>query len=316
MFIRAFIRFFTQSIYLTRLFYLAGLSAVALFVLSYFIPQLFEVAGLLLIVLLLTSITDILLLFGRRYAMRAERVTAPRWSNGDDNLVTLHFENNYGFSVEADVVDEIPEQFQVRDWKRRADIAPGGEAVIEYHLRPTARGEYVFGNINVFVTGRLKLACRRFVFPAAETIKVYPSFLQMRRYHLLAVSNRLQEAGVKRVRRLGHSLEFEQIKEYVPGDDYRTINWKATARKKDLMVNTYTDERSQQIYCLINKGRSMKMPFEGMTLLDYAINAAVVLCNVALIRQDKAGLITFAQTLDIFLQADKKSTQMSQVLET
>ena len=133
---------------------------------------------------------------------------------------------------------------------------------------------------------------------------------------LLAVSNRLQEAGVKRIRRLGHSMEFEQIKEYVRGDDYRTINWKATARKDGLMVNNYTDERSQQIYCLINKGRVMKMPFAGMTLLDYAINASLVLSNVALVKQDKAGLITFAENLDTFILADKKPTQMNLLLET
>ena len=140
--------------------------------------------------------------------------------------------------------------------------------------------------------------------------------MQMRRYHLLAVSNRLQEAGIKRVRKLGHSMEFEQIKEYVRGDDFRTINWKATARKETLMINNYTDERSQQIYCLINKGRVMKMPFGGMSLLDYAINASLVLSNVALVKQDKAGLITFAENLDTFIQADKKTTQMSLLLES
>jgi len=139
--------------------------------------------------------------------------------------------------------------------------------------------------------------------------------MQMRRYQLLAVSNRLQEAGVKRIRRLGHSMEFEQIKEYVRGDDYRTINWKATARKSDLMVNNFTDERSQQIYCVINKGRIMKMPFDGMTLLDYAINASLVLSNVALVKHDKAGLITFAENVDSFLPADKKPTQMNLLQE-
>ena len=111
-------------------------------------------------------------------------------------------------------------------------------------------------------------------------------------------------------------MEFEQIKEYVRGDDYRTINWKATARKDSLMVNNYTDERSQQIYCLVNKGRVMKMPFHGMTLLDYSINAALVLANVALVRQDKAGIVTFEKNIDMFLQADKKPTQMNLVLET
>src|SRR6187549_2637741 len=134
----------------------------------------------------------------------------------------------------------------------------------------------------------------------------------MRRYQLMAATNRLQESGTQRLRKLGQSMEFEQIKEYVRGDDYRNINWKATARRGgELMVNNYTDERSQQIYCLINKGRVMKMPFNGMTLLDYAINASLVLSNVALVKQDKAGLITFEKNLDTFLLADKKPTQMN-----
>jgi uncharacterized protein (DUF58 family) len=129
------------------------------------------------------------------------------------------------------------------------------------------------------------------------------------------VANKFSEAGVKRMRKLGHSMEFEQIKEYVRGDDYRTINWKATARKGDLMVNNFTDERSQQIYCLVNKGRVMKMPFAGMTLLDYAINASLVLSGVALQKQDRAGLITFGKEVDAFLPADKKPTQINNILE-
>jgi len=133
---------------------------------------------------------------------------------------------------------------------------------------------------------------------------------------LMAISNRLSEIGVKKVRRIGHSMEFEQIKDYVIGDDYRTINWKATARKGQLMVNNYIDEKSQQLYCIIDKSRVMKMPFEGLSLLDYAINTSLVLSNVALMKQDKAGLITFSEKISSFLVADKKALQMQSILET
>ncbi|MFI5185922.1 MAG: DUF58 domain-containing protein [Chitinophagales bacterium] len=310
------LKFFSQSFYLDKItYYIAG-SAVVLYIFSYFIPVLYDVASIILVLLGIALLVDGLLVFGKESALRARRITAERWSNGDENKVVLQIQNNYSFPVSIYIIDELPPQFQERNWYRRERMERNGETQIAYALKPVARGEYSFGDINVFVKGPLQLVKRRFVFPAAVTVKVYPSYIQMRRYHLLAVSNRLQEAGVKRVRRLGHSMEFEQIKEYVPGDDYRTINWKATARKKDLMVNNYTDERSQQIYCLVNKGRTMKMPFEGMTLLDYAVNASLVLSNVALVRQDKAGLITFAENLDAFLQADKKSTQMNLVLET
>jgi uncharacterized protein (DUF58 family) len=168
----------------------------------------------------------------------------------------------------------------------------------------------------VFADGPLTVVRRRFILGEEQTTKVYPSYVQMRRYQLVAVANKLNETGNKRMRKLGHSLEFEQIKEYVRGDDYRNINWKATARKGDLMVNNFTDERSQQIYCLVNKGRVMKMPFEGMTLLDYAINASLVLSSVALQKQDKAGLIAFGRNIDSFVPADKKPTQVNNILES
>ena len=144
---------------------------------------------------------------------------------------------------------------------------------------------------------------------------VYPSFLQMRKYELMAISNQLSEIGIKKIRRLGHSLEFEQVKNYVPGDDYRTINWKATARQGNLMVNNYTDEKSQHVYCIIEKSRVMKMPFEGLSLLDYAINASLVLSSVALIKEDKAGLITVAEKIGAVLPADRRPTQLNKILE-
>lgn len=270
----------------------------------------------MLLLLAIVVVIDGILVYGRKDGLVAERLTTDRFSIGDENKVVITIRNNYSFPARLAVIDELPDQFQERNWRRRLKLAPQSADEIVYFLRPTTRGEYVFHDINLFVTAPLQLVKRRYVFPAGKVVKVYPSYIQMRRYHLLAVANRLQELGVRRMRQLGHSMEFEQIKEYVRGDDYRTINWKATARKEALMVNNYTDERSQQIYCIINKGRVMKMPFSGMTLLDHAINASLVLSNVALVRQDKAGLITFAENLDSFVQADKKPTQMNLVLET
>ena len=110
-------------------------------------------------------------------------------------------------------------------------------------------------------------------------------------------------------------MEFEQVKNYVPGDDYRTINWKATARRGDLMVNSYTDEKSQHVYCIIDKSRAMKMPFEGLSLLDYAINASLVLSNIALLKEDKAGLITVAEKIGAVIPAERRPTQINKILE-
>ena len=100
------------------------------------------------------------------------------------------------------------------------------------------------------------------------------------------------------------------------GDDYRTVNWKATARRGTLMVNNYQDEKSQQVFCLIDKGRVMKMPFEGMTLLDYAINASLAMANIAIKKDDKAGLITFQHKINAIVPASKRGAQMYHIMET
>ena len=296
--------------------YYIGVAGVIGFVLSYFFPVLFQLGTLVFLLLGIAVFLDSLLCYGKRSGLEAERITSERFSLGDNNKVSVLLKNNYVFPARISVIDELPFQFQDRTWIRKLKIHGNSKENLQYTLRPTSRGEYIFGNINVFVSGPLQLIKRRYSFTAAQTIRVYPSYIQMRRYQLIAVANSIRETGVKKVRKLGHSMEFEQIKEYVRGDDFRTINWKATARRGDLMVNNYTDERSQQIYCIINKGRIMKMPFEGLTLLDYAINASLVLSSVALAKQDKAGLITFAENLDAFVQADKKPTQINKILET
>lgn len=305
-----------KSFYINNIIYYIAAAAAVVFVASYFLPPWFRIGVLILILLGLALVVDTLLIYSIKNGVKAERWLPDRFSMGDDNKVILLFQNHYHFPVNISVIDELPVQFQERKWLRKLRMETKGKSMLEYKLRPVTRGEYVFHDINVYVQAPLGLVKRRYIFPAQHTVKVYPSFVQMRRYQLLAVSNRLQEAGVKKIRRIGHSLEFEQIKDYVRGDDYRTINWKATARKGNLMVNSFTDERSQQVYCLINKGRVMKMPFDNLTLLDHAINASLVLSNVALIRQDKAGLITFEREIDTFLPADKKPTQMNLILES
>jgi uncharacterized protein (DUF58 family) len=195
-------------------------------------------------------------------------------------------------------------------------VSPGETAEHRYTLRPVERGEYVFNDLHAFVQSPLRLVVRRITRDTPQTVKVLPGYLLLKKFELQAHSSNLTEAGAKKIRKIGHSLEFEQIKDYVNGDDIRSINWKATARKGQLMVNNFTDERSQQIYCIIDKGRVMKMPFEGMSLLDYAINASLILSRVALIKQDRAGLITFDEGMGNFLPADRRAAQMTNILET
>jgi uncharacterized protein (DUF58 family) len=306
---------FYKNLFLTnRLF--AGLGACSIFfLLSFFFPWLGILPELFFWILILLFIADAFLLYQTSKGVFARRHAPERLSNGDDNELGIYIENLYPFNIDVGIIDEIPFQFQKRDIWFKTSLKPHQHKLINYLLRPTKRGEYEFGDIRVYVKSPLGLIRRRYNFSQAETLPVYPSFLQMRKYELMAISNRLTEIGIKKIRRLGHSLEFEQVKNYVAGDDYRTINWKATARRGDLMTNVYTDEKSQHVYCVIDKSRSMKMPFEGLSLLDYAINASLVLSNVALLKEDKAGLITIAEKLGSVVTADRRPVQLNRIME-
>ena len=302
--------------FITQRLYAAIICCVALFVLRFFFTWLGDIPFLAVLILLIAVVYDYMLLFYKSKGIFAARNMADRLSNGDENEIRIDVENFYNYAVHLEIIDEVPHQFQKRDVLFKLNMGAGHKKVLRYKLRPVKRGSYEFGVINIYAKTVYGLFSRRYIVGAPAEVPVYPSYLQLRKYQLMAMSNRLSEVGVKKVRRIGQSMEFEQIKEYVAGDDYRTVNWKATARKSSLMVNNYTDEKSQQLYCVIDKSRVMKMPFEGLSLLDYAINTSLVLSNVALTKMDKAGLLTFSENIGSFLPADKKALQMQSILET
>ncbi len=291
-------------------------SLVLVFVMAYFFESLKGIATLSFWLLIGTLLIDILLLYRNRLGIQANRELPEKLSNGDVNEIKIHATNRFSFSVNVFLIDELPVQWQRRDFKIRSKLSPGQTKTIFYTVRPTQRGEYHFGNLNIFAISPLGLACRRQQFSAAAMVPNYPSFLQLKKYDFLAFTSRLKMFGLKKIRRIGHTLEFEQIKEYVAGDDVRNINWKATAKRNELMVNQFQDEKSQPVYALIDKGRVMKMPFNQLSLLDYAINATLVLSNIVLKKNDKAGMLTFSRTVEDRVVAQRRPAQMQLILET
>lgn len=306
---------FFQSLYLSPRLFLALAINVELFINAYFLPPAFIFAIGALGLTVTAFLVDLAVLYRVQKGIVARRNTPEKLSNGDENEITLELENYYNFAVKTEIFDELPFQFQKRDTSFLAKVSSGALQELKYTIRPTKRGEYEFGAVKVYAKTPLGLVSRRFVFEQGKTLPVYPSYMQMRQYEIMAMSNRLQDIGVKRLRKLGHSMEFEQIRDYVVGDDLRTLNWKATARSGRYMVNQYTEEKSQPIYCIIDKGRMMKMPFKGLSLLDYAINATLVMSNIAIYKQDRAGLITFAEEMGVVLKAKRSATQMQAITE-
>jgi uncharacterized protein (DUF58 family) len=307
---------FFKKLYLNNLFFYGLIGVIVLFCLAFIFTALYNVAWAVLLILLTFLAIDLLLLFTNSSGIEANRITPEKLSNGDQNTINIQLHNKYSFSTTLKIIDEIPFQFQVRNFEIIKKLKSNQKQELSYNLRPTERGEYYFGNLNIYTSSPIQLISKRYTFNNNAMVPTYPSYIQLRKYDLMAFSNNLFQYGIKKIRRIGHTMEFEQIKEYVQGDDIRTLNWKATAKKNALMVNQFTDEKSQSVYMIIDKGRVMKMPFNGLSLLDYAINTSLVLSNVIIKKQDKAGMFCFSKKIENRVIAERTSGQMQKILES
>jgi uncharacterized protein (DUF58 family) len=302
--------FINQRLYivliLITLCFIAGVVSVFLFTVAQF---------LLLATIVLCTCEFIVLFIGRKEAITCIRECSERFSNGDDNEIRLHITNAYPFAVDLEIIDEIPPVFQRRDLLFRMKMDKQTDKVLKYQLHPVKRGVYGFGHVNVFVSAKTGFISRRVKAASPCNIKVYPSYIYLKQYEIIASSNKLNQFGNKKIRQIGQQLEPDQIKEYVKGDDYRIINWKATARRNKLMANVFQEERAQNVYCVIDKGRTMQSAFNGMTLLDYSINACLAIAYVAMLKGDKTGLLTFERRFDTFIPPSRSVLQMNQIQE-
>jgi uncharacterized protein (DUF58 family) len=307
---------FIQTLFLTSRFFYGVSILIAGMVLSYPFPFLLPYAKTAVILFAVVVAVDILSLYNRTIVIQVKRKTPPVLSLGDENTITLTLLNKSTLNLTAEVIDELPEQLQIRDFIRKIELLSNVSCEQTYPIRPLTRGNYAFGNVHLFVRSTLGLIRRKISSDASVNLPVYPSIIQMKKFEIKTFARTAAEHGVKKVRRIGHSYEFEHIKQYLRGDDYRSINWKATSRRAHLMVNQYDDEKSQQVYCVIDKSRVMHMPFYGLSLFDYAVNASLVISNIVLGKQDKAGLITFADTPKALIKAERGKAQLKKIIET
>jgi uncharacterized protein (DUF58 family) len=304
-----------KNLFLTNRFFIGLGILIVVFLAAFPFKILFPVAQAMLVMFVAMALADTILLFHRNTRLSATRTPPNLMSLGDSNRIGLRVENPTGYDWQLKVIDELPFQFQKRDFELEMTVQAGRFAETTYDLTPTERGEYHFGDILLLAASSLGLVQRRFRIPAAAMVPTYPSVIQMKKYELKAVKQIANQYGIKKIRRLGHSYEFEQIKTYVPGDDIRTLNWKASGRRATLMVNQYEDERSQQVYCILDKSRVMRLPFNGLTLLDHSINATLVISNIILQKKDRVGLFTFSDKLGTTLAADAHPRQLQRILE-
>lgn len=303
-----------RDLFLSTRFFVGLSILIGVLIISYPFPFLLPYAKTGCILYALLAVIDTVVLFNRSVRIEVNRKMSSALSLGDENEIVLMIQNRSNLVFDAEVVDELPVQLQVRSFSEKLRLSPG---VIErrYQVRPLSRGEYLFGNVHVFIRSRLGLITRRLSTDKEQSVPVYPSMIQMKKYEIKSSARLATEHGVKKVRRIGHSYEFEQIKQYMRGDDYRSINWKATSRRSHIMVNQYEDEKSQQVYCIIDKSRVMHMPFNGLSLFDHAVNASLVIANIVLGKHDRAGLLTFAEAPKSMLRAERGKLQLKKILD-
>ncbi len=303
-----------RSIFLNRNFFIVLALCILLFVVAYAFPVLFKAAQLLLFLFFVLAVIDWYRLFSIRHQLSVDRVVPLQLSLSDGEDIEYSVGNDSDLDLEVELYDELPCQFQFRKAVKYINLRKGENRKFINAVRPYERGEYKFGNLHlIYSTGPFYFTQRRITVDKEIMTRVVPSIKQMKKHELEVFSQTASLSGIRKIRSVGQNDEFEHIRPYVQGDNIKSINWKATSRTNELMVDQYQDSRHQEVYCVLDKGRSMKMPFDGMTLLDYSINSILSLSNIILKKYDYAGLVSFSEIIGTTVKASAKKGQLEKI---
>jgi len=249
-------------------------------------------------------------------AVTAQRAAPDPLSLGATNTVTLRLRSRSTSRLRLLVKDQPPRGLPTNAAPFSLLLAPGEEAVARYQITPRAKGDYQFGDIGLRLWSPLGLMVIQVMAPAAQRVRVYPNLMAVSRYELLARRGRLLEAGIRAARYRGRGTEFESLRAYLPDDDSRLINWKATARRHQLISSEFQSERSQNLILVLDAGRMMAGRVGEMTKLDYAINAALMSAYVGAAMGDRVGLLAFAGEVRAYLPPRRGRGQVFRLLES
>jgi uncharacterized protein (DUF58 family) len=296
-----------------RFLYLAALGLVPA-AMAAVAPSFFVIALAYLVVLCALAAGNYL------FGVRPEQIEVSRrideqLSVGEWQAVEMVVRNFSAAPVRMQLTDTLPAAWEVEGLPAQVALGPQQEARLTYRVLPHARGRFRLGEVHVRMEQPPGLAARQFSLPAGEEVRIYPDLREVAKYELMARRSRLEEFGIHRSRLAGRGTEFERIRDYSPDDEYRQIDWKATARRHRPMSRVYEVERSQNVFIVIDSGRMMAGRIGKLSKLDFAINAALVLAHVALRSGDRVGLMIVSDGVDAYLPLGKGQALFKQCLE-
>jgi uncharacterized protein (DUF58 family) len=289
--------------------FLGALAIVALLLatspgIAAFVP----IACALAAALAIATIADALL--GPRAAdIRVTRTPPQHFALGVRTELAYAFENRSPRAIRLAIIETPVGALRFETDELVADLPPESRIALSRPVMPVTRGAAELGTLYVWYENALGLIRRRLRIAASEAIRVFPDLAAVERYGKLHLRNRTIEAGLRRMKLRGAGTEFESLREWSDGDAFRTVDWKATARRGKLMVAQHEVERSQNVLLLLDCGRLMTPRIDTRRKLDYAVTAALSLATIAGLASDRVGLVAFAR--DILAASAPRSARSS-----
>jgi uncharacterized protein (DUF58 family) len=232
-----------------------------------------------------------------------------------ESEVSLTLVNSSSAGVYAHLVDTVPLALRSEPPTLKISARAKDETMANYRIRPVKRGDATMGDCYVRYQSMLQIGERWARAPLEQTIRVFPDLEEAKRNSLYLLRSRQIALEKRRARVRGIGREFESLREYQPGDEYRDICWTAAARRAKLVTRVYQIERSQTVWIVIDSGRLMRARVGSLSKLDKAVNSALSLAEIALYSGDRVGLIAYGRSVRQQLPAAKGSTHLRQMIE-
>jgi uncharacterized protein (DUF58 family) len=233
------------------------------------------------------------------------------------NHVEVTVENEGVETLRGRLRDEAPPDFQAVKNEIKLNLEPGRLTTFDYRVTPPLRGSDSFRGTFLRLVCPLGLVEREYKLPTEQEIRVYPNILALREFDLLKQKGKLRELGIRKSRMRGLGTEFESLREYADGDDFRKIDWKASARRggEKLIVRQFEQERNQPVILCIDIGRRMLSEVNGISKLDHALDSLLMLCHAASVASDQVGLLVYSDRVHRYIPPRKGRNQIGYVID-